>query len=156
MGDQHKLFPVPVVSIFFTEELLIVFLRKVIFSSLYVLLGVSLGSLWVFKKFFGVCRGFNRQVLKVLCLVGVAHQQYSSNVCRVNFLLGKDFGWPYQASGHSKRGIFARNLVFCAELRPRRMDILLGKILWGLLSIISWWIVGTVDLIGAGFVWLIS
>jgi len=36
------------------------------------------------------------------------------------------------------------------------MDFLLGKIPLGFLSIISWWIVGTVDLIGAGFVWMIS
>ena len=140
-------------SIFFTEELLTVFLRKVIFSSLYVLLGVSLGSLWVFKKFFGVCHGFNRQVLKVLCLVGVAHQQFSSNVCRVNFLVGKGLVDRTKRLATLSAVYLHETLSFALNFGFVVWIFCLEKFLWGFLSIISWWIVGTVDLIGAGFVW---
>ena len=136
-GNQHKLFSVPVVSIFFTEELLTVFLRKVIFSSLYVLLGVSLGSLWVFKKFFGVCRGFNRQVLKVLCLVGVAHQQFSSNVCRVNFLVGKDLVDRTKRLDILSAVYLHETLSFALNFGFVVWIFCLEKFLWGLLSIIS-------------------
>ena len=91
-----------------------------------------------------------------MCLVDIAYQQYSSKEFLGKLSLGKDLvDWTKRLATLSEVYLH-KTWSFMLDSGLVVWIFCLEKFLWGLLSIISWWIVGTVDLIGAGFVWLIS